>query len=163
MDPARSGGCLTDLHVHDLDIVRYLLGEPEAVSCRATTSVSVHDTVHTSLFYGDVPVTVIGDWSLAGMKFRDDSRFDFERATVEYASDVLTVYPKDGSASYTVPLEEGSAYCREISYFCDVIAGGKENVKNPAESAARTIALVERLRESIAGKGEILSFDPTVI
>lgn len=163
MDPARSGGCLTDLHVHDLDIVRYLLGEPEAVSCRATTSVSVHDTVHTSLFYGDVPVTVIGDWSLSGMKFRDDSRFDFEKATVEYASDVLTVYPKDGSESYVVPLEAGSAYCREISYFCDVIAGGRENVKNPAESAARTIALVERLRESIAGKGEILSFDPTVI
>lgn len=159
MDPARSGGCLTDLHVHDLDIARYLFGEPEAVMCRATTSVSIHDTVHTSLFYGDAPVTVIGDWSLAGMKFCDDSRFDFEKATVAYTSSVLTVYPKDGTESYDIPLEEGSPYCNEISYFCDVIDGRCENVKNPAISAARTILLVEHLRKSIAEGGKILPFD----
>ena len=160
MDPARSGGCLTDLHVHDLDIARYLFGEPTRVSCRATSSVSIHDTVHTSLVFGDAPVTVIGDWTLTGMKFCDDSRFDFELATVEYASGVLTVYPKNGEASYTVPLSDDSGYYREIDYFCDVIEGRTENVKNPPVSAARTIALVECLRESIAKGGEILPFVP---
>lgn len=159
MDPSLSGGALTDLHVHDLDIVRYLLGEPDAVSCRATSSVSVHDTVHTSLFYGATPVTVIADWSLTGMKFCDDCRLDFERATVTYTSAGLTVYPKNGEEAYTVPLSDESGYFREIDYFCDVVEGRTENRKNPAVSAARTIRLVERLRESIAKNGEILAFD----
>jgi predicted dehydrogenase len=156
-DPDRSGGCLTDLHVHDVDLIRYLFGEPDAVSTRATTSFSVHDTVHSALFYGDVPVTAIGDWSLTGASFEAAARISFEKASVTYIGNRLTVYPKDGTPSFEVPLSDISGYEAEISYFCDVIEGRVENTKNPPESAARTIRLIEHLRESVAKGGEIVT------
>lgn len=158
MSPERSGGCLTDLHIHDVDIIRYLFGEPEAVSCRATSSVSVHDTVHSALFYGGTPITAIGDWSLHGVAFQSGYRVNFEKATAVYEKGILTVYPKDGSKSYPVPLADISGYFGELSYFCDVIEGKHKNTKNPAASAACTIRLIEHMRKSTEAFGEIVAF-----
>ena len=45
MDYNRSGGCITDLHIHDVDIVRYLFGEPKAVSCHAVDMCTKYDLV----------------------------------------------------------------------------------------------------------------------
>ncbi len=157
MDPARSGGCITDLHIHDVDIIRYLFGEPEAVSCRASSSICVNDTVHTSFFCGEIPITAIGDWSLIGVPFQAKCQINFEQATVIFDS-ALTVYPKNGDAPYKVELANVSGYQAEIDYFCDVVAGKIKNEKNPAASAATTIQLIERMRESINEGGKILSF-----
>ena len=157
MNPERSGGCITDLHIHDVDLIRYLFGEPEAVSCRATTSICVNDTVHTSFFYGDTPITAIGDWTLKGVPFQASCRIDFELATVTYGPP-LTVYPKNGGKPYDVELSGVNGYQGEIDYFCDVIQGKIKNEKNPATSAAATVRLVERMRESVNQGGKILSF-----
>lgn len=158
MDPARSGGCLTDLHIHDVDMIRYLFGEPEAVSCRASTSLSVYDTVHSTFFVGDTPITAIGDWSLKGVPFSASYRLDFEKATLVSNASSVTVYPKDGGESYKPELHGVGGYEGELSYFCDVIEGRTENVKNPPESAARTVSLVENLRESAKNGGRVLPF-----
>lgn len=159
MDPARSGGCITDLHIHDVDVIRYLFGEPEAVSCHASTSVSVHDTVHTTFFYENgTPITAVGDWSLTGISFRANCRLNFEKATVTFDGKTVTVYPKDGSDPYEVELAKVSGHEGEISYFCDVIEGRRKNDRNPASSAARTVALIETMRESVAENGKPRSF-----
>lgn len=159
MNPERSGGCMTDLHIHDVDVIRYLFGEPEAVSCHASTSVCKYDTVHTSFLYGDTPVTAVGDWTLVGMPFEAKCRIDFEKATVVYGSD-LTVYPKDGTPSYKVELAKISGHEGEIAYFADVIEGRTANTKNPASSAATTIRLIEHMRESAEKHGETVVFNP---
>ena len=158
MDPARSGGCITDLHVHDVDIIRYLFGEPQAISCHASTSVSVNDTVHTAFFYGGTPITAIGDWTRQGIKFSADCSINFERATVLYEKSVLTVYPTDGGEKQEIPLANISGYYGELAYFCDVIAGKIKNTKNPAESAANTIRLIECMRESAKQGGAVVPF-----
>ena len=160
MDPALSGGCLTDLHIHDLDLVRYLLGEPDSVSCRASTSICVNDTVHSALIYNGIPVTAIGDWTLAGMDFQANSRFNFENATVlcTKGGKELTVYSKDGSEPTEIPINKNSGYFGELSYFCDLIEGKTENTKNPPESAMTTIRLIEALRESAERSGEFVPF-----
>lgn len=160
MDPSRSGGCVTDLHIHDVDLVRYLFGEPEAISCRASTSICKHDTVHTTFHYGSIPITAIGDWTLTGIKFNASARFDFEQATVTLAYDhTLTVYPKNGDEPYTLQFEKISGQFGEISYFCDVIEGKIQNTKNTPESAARTVQTVEILRESADRAGSIISVE----
>lgn len=160
MDPERSGGCMTDLHVHDVDIIRYLFGEPEAVECRASSSVSRHDTVHSCFFYGGKPVSAIGDWTLTGMSFRAEAIIGFERATLKIDGTKLTVYPKDGSESYLAELCNISGIEGELAYFSGVITGERENTKNPPESAARTIRLVEALRESADSGGKLIRFEP---
>ena len=70
----------------------------------------------------------------------------------------LTVYPKNGDKPYDVELAAVSGYQGEIDYFCDVIEGKIKNDKNPASSAATTIRLIERMRESVNEGGKILSF-----
>ena len=159
MCPERSGGCLTDLHIHDVDLVRHLFGEPKAVSCSASTSVCIHDTVHSSFYYDGAPITAIGDWSLNGITFSADSQINFEKATIRVSMDELTVYPKDGTESYSVPTKmEHNAQFIELSYFHDVIEGVIENKKNPPESAALTILLAEHLRKSANSNGERVEF-----
>ena len=148
MDESRSGGCITDLHIHDIDMARYLFGDPSAVSCRASGHTRPHDIAHTSLLYDDMPVTVVGDWSLVGKKFAAGYQVNFAQATVICDSNGVTVYPKDGSPSYQPELEGPDGYTGEISYFCDVIEGRVENTRNPATSAAKTVRLIEALRES---------------
>ena len=160
MNPERSGGCITDLHIHDIDVIRYLFGEPEEVSCRANTSVCLHDTVHTSLFYGNTPITAIGDWSLTGVPFSQRAQVNFEKATLISDGTSLTVYPKDGAKSYEIELEKVSGYQGEISFFCDVIEGRTKNTKNTATSAAETINLIEHMRKSAENCGETIKFEP---
>ena len=159
MNPERSGGCLTDLHIHDVDMIRYLFGEPTAVSCHATTSICKHDTVHSSFFYGDTPVTAIGDWTLTGMPFKSEFRIDFENATLDCKGYTITIYPKDGGESYQPEYENTSAYESEISFFCDVLDGKCENTVSPATSAAKTIKLVEALRASADANGKVVKFN----
>ena len=158
MDPARSGGCLTDMHIHDVDMVRYLFGEPEAVSCRAASSVCVNDSVQSDFYYGGIPVTAVGDWTLSGMTFQASYRVDLEKATVVYENDVVTVYPKDGKEAFCPAMEGPNGYTGEISYFCDVVSGKIRNDRNPASSAVRTVKLIEALRASVERNGERIAF-----
>ena len=158
MDPERSGGCITDLHIHDVDIIRYLFGEPKSVSCHASTSICKYDTVHTTFFYDGTPITAVGDWTLTGMTFQASCRIDFETATVTFDGATVTVYPKDGGESYTVELRKISGHEGELSYFADVVSGKIKNEKNPASSAAATISLVEHLRRSADANGAVIPF-----
>ena len=159
MNPELSGGCITDLHIHDIDIVRYLFGEPEAVSCRASHSVSAYDTVQTALFYGETPITAVGDWTLSKIPFSASYRVDFENATVCFEGGKVTVYPKNEQEPFSPSIPNISGYTAEISYFCDVILGKTENTKNPASSAARSIRLIELMKKSADMGGEKLKFE----
>ena len=157
LDGERSGGCLTDVHVHDIDVIRYLFGEPDAVSCRASSSVSLHATAHTALFYGDTPLTAVGDWSLTGIPFSAFCQINFAAATLRFDGKTLSVYPKEeGAAPYEVPLQGMNGYYEEIAYFCDVVEGRIKNTKNPPSSAANSIRLIEKMRQSAAASGEII-------
>ena len=157
-DPSRSGGAVTDLHIHDIDILRYLFGEPQAVSARATSSFCADDPVHTSLFYADVPVTAIADWSRNGAPFQAMSSIDCEKATLSFDGSVLMVYPKDGTPAQTVELEKISGYYGEIRYFCDVVSSKTENTRNSPDSAATSVRLIEHIKESADQKGAIVPF-----
>ena len=53
MDITKSGGAIQDLHVHDLDIIRYLLGDPEAVSCDTADFYAGDDVAYSRLHYKD--------------------------------------------------------------------------------------------------------------
>ena len=92
-----------DMHIHDVDIIRYLFGEPDAVMCRATSSVCAYDTVHSSFIYGKTPITAIGDWTLLGVPFSAECRINFESATITFDTREVKVYPKDGTESFVAP------------------------------------------------------------
>ena len=159
-DPARSGGGITDFHIHDVDIIRYLFGEPDAVSSRGTSSFSLYDTVHTALYYGNVPITAVADWTHAGLPFQATCYLDFVDATLRFDGQALTVADKRSGSVTDVPLSGESGYYGEISYFCEVVSGRTQNTKNPAASAARSLDLIEQIRKSADAGGERLPFIP---
>lgn len=157
-DYERCGGAITDIHIHDIDIVRYLFGEPEAVVCRASDCKTKYDIVQTSLYYGSLPVTALGCWTAGRIKFAAYYKVDFEKASIIYDGGAVTVYPEEGEA-FAPQLEGHDGYTEEISYFCDVVEGKTENTKNPAYSAARSVRLVEAMKLSADKGGEKVAFE----
>lgn len=81
-DPAKSGGALCDLHVHDADLVQWLLGVPDEVR-----TVGTLDHASTQYIYAGGPrlVTAEGGWLAGGaLPFRMGYLAEFEQATLEY-------------------------------------------------------------------------------
>ena len=154
MDYGKSGGCITDLHVHDIDIARYLFGEPKSVSCRAVDTNTRYDIVQTVLEYDELPVMAEGAWSSGQMKFSSCYRVDFEKASVVFEDGKVTVYPDRDPAPYTPKLEGWDGYTNEIAFFSDVVSGKITNERNPASSAAQTIRVIERMKASADAAGK---------
>lgn len=157
MDIEKSGGCMLDMHIHDIDMARYLFGEPDAVTCMKQDIYSGFDVVHSHLFYEDLPVLAIGDWSLTGMDFTADYLVGFEKATLISENGGVTICPRDGE-KYRHELTPPNGYEREITYFVDAILSGVSIEKNPPESAATTLQLMEALKKSALSGGEKISF-----
>lgn len=152
LDTDKSGGCITDLHVHDIDIIRHIFGEPKAITALATNNVARYDSCHTTLHYGDFNLFAIGDWSLTKRPFETGFRVSFEKATLVFErNDDFMLFPRNGGEPEKIQLPAFNAYAEELSYLCDVIEGKTENVMNTPESAARSIYLTERIKESADG------------
>lgn len=157
MDYNRSHGCILDMHIHDIDMARYLFGDPKEVSCCTTDVYSGKDVVHSRLQYEGFSVLAVGDWSLEGTKFNSDYRVQFENATVECKGGVVTVYPRGGEA-YKPDIEANNLYQNEIEFFVELLSSENKNIVNPPESAATTVRLVETLISSSEQNGKFLPF-----
>ncbi len=159
MNAELSGGALTDLHIHDLDFVRFAFGEPKAVSCNGQKVYTAgYDVAHSTLYYDDFTVLAIGDWSLENVPFQADYMVSLEKATVCAAGGTVTVYPR-GAEAFTPEISTVDGYSAEIEYLVDIINGEIENTKNRPESAALSVKLVETLIDSANKNGEKISLD----
>lgn len=155
-DYERAGGVALDMHIHDVDIIRFLFGEPEKVSARTIDSKVKCTTINSSFVYLDKLISAIGDWGQSkGSKFKSYYRVNFERATVIMEGGVITVYP-DEEEPYVMDIEKGSHMAEESGFFARCILGEQENLKNKPCDAAKTVAMVERLMESAEQGGKYL-------
>ncbi|MBP3392227.1 MAG: Gfo/Idh/MocA family oxidoreductase [Clostridia bacterium] len=157
MNSNLSGGCIQDLHIHDIDMCRYLFGNPHTVSCKTKDGFGKWDCAHSTLIFDDLHATVIGDWSLQNAPFEPSYRVAFEKATVICVNGVVKVYPAEGEG-FTADIQPKDGYAAEVSYFMDVI-GGAENTKNRADSASLSVKLIETLRNSANQGGKQLPFE----
>ena len=155
LDEKRSGGCLLDQHVHDVDTINWLFGRPVAVS---SLGVNQHpgagfDAVSTHYKYDGAVINAQDDWSLNGadMPFKMLFRVNFERGALVFENDKLMVYP-NGEKSFEVPGGD-SGYYREIKYFIDHLASGGEMDIAPPESTKQTIEIATAERESARQNG----------
>lgn len=157
MDVDKSGGCLLDMHIHDIDMARWLFGEPKSVSCDISDVYSGKDIVYSRLNYDGFSVQALGDWSLEGANFEYGYVAAFEKATLICQGGKVMVYPRDGAA-YEAELISGTGVYGELSYFLDVIEGKYENITNPPASASKTVSLIETLEESSRNGGVPIAF-----
>lgn len=147
----KSGGCLFDQHVHDIDVINWVLGRPDKVSTTALNVIegSGYDMISTNYFYKDGKVVnAQDDWTLNGdFGFTMEFRVNFERGNIIYRGGKLKVNPVDAPGfEPELPKEDG--YTRELKYFVNrVSAGGPIETATPA-STADTIRIAEAEMES---------------
>ncbi len=157
MNYDRSHGCINDMHIHDIDIIRAIFGEPESVSCCSQDVYAPKDIAHSTLLYPGFSVLAMGDWSKEGMPFSAEFCVGFENATVQLANDTITIYPRGGEA-FVADIEPDDFYFSEIKFFVENIESGEENTVNTPESAATSVKLIETLIESSNNNGKFLPF-----
>jgi predicted dehydrogenase len=149
----RSGGAALDLHVHDVDILLYLLGKPSAV--RSTGVVEdLGGVSHIATMYRYPGFTAVstGGWICSdSFGFNMRAFLILEGATIEldFSKDpLLTLCPK-GGAKTAVALPEGDGYYHELADFVAGIGRGRLSGTVTAVSAAESVRLALREIESV--------------
>lgn len=169
LDPARSGGAVLDLHIHDLDYIAWLIGTPGKI--QASGIPGPHRGVDSVLALG---------WEHRGgaKSFAEGSlvlapTFPFnmallvacEKATIRFDSGStpsLMVYPFEGQPfAPALPAPEVSVssdaqgnigslggYYNEIKYFLECIEAGKKPEVVKPEDAREAVRICLAVRES---------------
>jgi len=160
LDKDKSGGCLLDQHVHDVDTIVWMFGLPKAVSTVGQNLIegSGYDVVSTNYIYSDGKVVnAQDDWTINGEGYGFEMlfRINFERGALIFEKNKLTVHPEDG-AEYEVEFEGRNAYYDEVVLFSRLIKG--EDVFDYIElleSHRQTILLAEAEERSADKGGEL--------
>ncbi len=158
LDRRRSGGCLLDQHIHDVDALVWMFGCPQAVSCVGYNmhSGAGYDAVSTHYRYGGFIAHAADDWAMNGkdIAFGMYYRANFEKGTIIYENGITTVYPQNAEKFIAARDEDSdNGYYREIKYFADVIAG-QENKRASLQSVRTSIAVAGAEERSADRKGE---------
>ncbi len=166
LDADRSGGAMVDLHIHDVDFIRHLLGQPISVK-------SIGDVSHVMTQYafedqGNSPMIVNaeGGW-IADDSFPFQMQFlaQFEHAVADYDSrretDPLRLH--QNGAIQTVTLEEGAGYDFEIRAFIDAVTAADAGNDQPRrllpmiDQAYAVMEIIEAERKSLrSGQVELV-------
>ena len=145
LQPDKSGSVVLDLHIHDVDFMRSILGEPKSVSIVTDMGIGDDQPTHVAAVYtyDNVLAFAEGGWGLANTYgFRMNYRANFENATIVYESwnkPTVTIYNSDGQITYpqiptlnrysSVPGMEQIAgvgpYYEEIRYFLECVIEDK--------------------------------------
>lgn len=165
----KSGGVAIDMHVHDVDFVRYILGDPDTVKAHAyRDDAGVIQQINALFGYGNnVSVCVEAGWNYpADFPFTADFRVKFAKATVVLSNGVLTVYPNEGGA-FTPELAEEfqgdndiggnvsslGGYYNELKYFVEGLLGRNDL---SVATVAEAIQSVKLVKKEIAAAGGLI-------
>lgn len=165
----KSGSVVLDLHIHDVDFLRYMLGEPDSFKVFASSFDSgMVNQIITDYTFGKVIVTAEGVWNIApNITFEAGFRANFDDATVVFNTlnkDKLVVYTKDGKT--VVPdlstecdetyIENGTnvknlgAYYLEDKYFLECLLHNQKNERAPLIEGVKSV--LQGIKELKAAK-----------
>ena len=150
LNPARSGGAVFDLLIHDVDYCLYLFGLPAQVAATGSS-----DIIDALLFYRNgLVVTITGGWErVAGYPFRMEYRVSGERGAIEYSSNGRppTLYT---AVEEPLALTETPGHGAEIEYFIACCEAGAPPLLCPPEDSARAVELMHLLLAARERNGE---------
>ena len=159
----KSGSVVLDLHIHDADFVRYMLGEPKDIRVQATAfETGMINQIITTYTYSGLFVTAEGVWDVTPvLPFQPSYRAYFEDATITFngkETPSVKVWKKDGTVE-TPELKKESAmdecksginiqslgsYYTEIAYFYDCLEKGVEPEIASLEEGIASVKLMLR-------------------
>ena len=138
LDGKRSGGAGQDLHIHDVDYVLSLFGEPKSFHTVRNRIGEARSYVNTLLEYEGFPVSIEGTWDLpASYPFTATFRVVLERAVIENAGAGFMLYTDEGATPIVIEkkallgaVEGGNisdlgGYYNELVYFTSKAKAGE--------------------------------------
>ncbi len=144
-DPAKSGGVPLDLHIHDVDFLRFAFGGPQAVSALGAVGKNGVNHIAASYRYDRLgPVTAEASWCMApAFGFEMGFTVVCERATVIYGSrnSPALVVHGDSRRSRSPRLAKGDGYAREIDYFLECVQKNRAPRVSSAAEALKSLKL----------------------
>ncbi len=169
-DPARSGGAVLDLHIHDQDFIRYLIGTPKQIQAVGVkTATGGLDTVQALGMQHD---NGAGSYAEACLAMSDTYPFTMallvvmEKGNIRLDSGLtpsLMVYPEQGAA-YAPELPQAAVnvstetsgnisslggYFFEIKHFVDCIKAGKKPTIVTPHDAREAVRMCWAVRNSV--------------
>jgi predicted dehydrogenase len=168
-NPARSGGCLLDLQVHDVDFIHWLLGHPQSVYTVGIQSpTGSWDHVHTTLNYPQAQASleasllmpsswpfstgihVLGTEGALEYTFRVGANIQ-ER---EQASHFFRLYKSDGAVSEPRASTE-DMFVAQLRYFMQCVTGRQPPRLCPPEETCQVMQVMTASRQS-ADSGQVI-------
>lgn len=150
-DAAASGSAIVDLHIHDADFARWLLGEPKDFTLTARNRGDLFEQLFVSYDFGGPMVQAEAVWDYApSFPFEMGFRAHFDEATLVYNSTrqpPLVEYHRDGRVvTPDLPADDTHGapvgYYQQMRYFAECVAAGAPIEKGTLASAVKTIRLV---------------------
>jgi UDP-N-acetylglucosamine 3-dehydrogenase len=176
-DPEKSGGCLLDLQVHDVDFTYWILGPPQAVHTTGIRSATGSwDHVFTSLIYSEAVASIESSYLMPdSWPFTAGVRINGSLACLEYnfrvfgniqernqahaecnTLNALLLYSSDGSARMLdVTAEDG--FVSQLRYFVSCIEQRERPAICPPEQSYQVMRVMDACRQS-AESHQIIKF-----
>ena len=161
-----SGSAGLDLHIHDADFVRCLLGTPRSVHSVGVFRNGGCGYIFTNYRYPNMAVSAEGGWNMpAGYPFEMNYRAVFEKGTLLYSSldTPLTLHQANGrNVKVRLPQPKVKAtgsggnisalggYFTELQYFTNCLKRGRRPQTATAEDGRDSVALVRKELASAA-------------
>ena len=154
-DPARSGGGIFDLLIHDIDFSIWLYGEPASVHSVGTGPTGTKDVnglISATLQYAaSGPAIIEGGWHARGpYPFSMSFTISGERGTLEFSSAgcPLTLSRAGAAGTEIVALSEYDGFAEELRYFADCVASNTQPERCPPRESAAAVKVALRMLET---------------
>lgn len=148
----KSGGCLLDQHIHDVDTLNWLLGSPKGVSTQGKIYFqgSGYDMVSTNYEYENMVVNAQDNWTINNddFGFQMRFRFSFKNGTIMLEHGNLVDFPNN-KPSFTPDINPEDGYYLEIKHFMESILNNIDPQEAcPLTSTMETIRIAEAEMQS---------------
>ncbi|MFD0693801.1 Gfo/Idh/MocA family protein [Paenibacillus sp. GCM10027628] len=161
-DEGRSGSAALDLHIHDVDFVRHLFGEPDHIKSEVVNKHSANMHIFSLYNYGDAVISLEGGWDYpTQFPFEMTYRVKFEQAVAEFNSNAvpsLRIFEDSGKIIEVVldsdlgeigsessgNISSLGGYYNELSYFLSCLSGDREIEQATLEDGCQSLMLTLR-------------------
>lgn len=161
---AESGGQLVEMTTHQVDLLRWVMGEVEAVSASYSfgrlladqPDVTVPDTQTTLLHFRSGASATISTSCALGSAFRGEAEFVIKDARVTWKADGIRVEP-DGA--YTLPPAPEETPSIDAAFVRAVASGNPVFLRSPYDDALRSVAVTLAANRSAENGGRLVRME----
>ena len=159
-----SGGQLVEMTTHQVDLLRWVMGEVEAVSASYSFNrlladqpdVTVPDTQAALLHFRSGASAIVSTSCALGKGFRTEMEFVIRDARVTWKADGVKVEPED---SYKLPPLPDEIYGVDAAFVRAVASDNPVFLRSPFDDALRTAAVTLAANHSAENGGLLIKMD----